>query len=302
MRIVFFGLPLAALLLDFDGTEVALAALGHAEAKGTRRLSRRLGEERVLRTPNVDSDAFFSRVRAVAPDLLVSWFFPKRIPGRVLDLAKLGAVGIHPSLLPRHRGPDPYFWAIESGDSETGVTAHRLDDAYDTGPILAQRRLAIQPSWNAWTLARRLDRPSLALLREIVLAFSLGQPPPETPQTEDDATFAPEPDDRLLEISWKEGATRVVRRIRAASPWPGAFTHIGDHLVTLTEARRTTDFPRTLVAGEGTVRGDGIAVVCAGDAGVELIGGRDANDQPLDGKALALLVCQATLSSVEGFN
>ena len=69
----------------------------------------------------------------------------------VLEVAPLGAIGVHPSLLPRHRGPDPYFWAIESGDLETGVTAHRLEEEYDTGAILAQRRLAIDASWNSWT-------------------------------------------------------------------------------------------------------------------------------------------------------
>jgi methionyl-tRNA formyltransferase len=293
MRIAFLGLPLAAVLLEFDGVDVAIAALSHPGAVGARRLSRRLGSDRVLARPDVDSDAFVARVRAASPELLVSWFFPKRIPRRVLDLAPLGAVGVHPSLLPRHRGPDPYFWAIESGDTETGVTAHRLDDQYDTGPILAQRRLEIGPSWNAWTLARQLDRPSLALLREIVGAFALGRPPPETPQLEESATLAPEPDDVMLALSWREEASSVVRRIRAASPWPGAFTQIGDHLVTLTEARVTTDFPRALASGEGAVRNDGIAVVRARDFAVELIAGRDDEERPLDKAALASLVERA---------
>ena len=102
---------------------------------------------------------FVARVRAAAPDLLVSWFWTKRIPARLLSVAP--AVGVHPSLLPRHRGPDPYFWAIDAGDETTGVTAHRLDATYDTGPILAQRTLEIRPSWDAWRLARALDRPSL---------------------------------------------------------------------------------------------------------------------------------------------
>ncbi len=290
MRVVFLGLPLAALLLDSDGIDVALAVLARPRSTGARRLSRRLGAARVVARPNVDSDAFFAEVRRAAPDLLVSWFFPKRIPARILDVAPLGAVGVHPSLLPRHRGPDPYFWTIESGDTQTGVTAHRLDERYDTGPILAQRLVDVDPSWNAWTLARRLDRPSLALLREIVGAFAEGRPPRETPQLEEDATLAPEPDDELLALSWQDDASRVVRRVRAASPWPGAFTHIGDRCVTLTEARRTTDFPRALISGEGAVRRDGVAVVRARDVGVELIAGRDEAEGPLGTAALAELL------------
>jgi methionyl-tRNA formyltransferase len=299
MRIVFLGLPLAALLLAFDGVDVALAGLSRPAAIGARRLSRQLGAERVLRKPDVDSDAFVARVRVAAPDLLVSWFFPKRIPRRVRDLAPLGAVGIHPSLLPRHRGPDPYFWAIDSGDTETGVTAHRLDDHYDTGPILAQRRLMIEPSWNAWTLARRLDRPSLELLREIVGALASGRPLVETAQLEEHATLAPEPDEGMLALSWTEKASDVVRRIRAASPWPGAFTIIGDRLVTLTEVRCTSDFPRALVSGEGAVRRDGIAVVRAGDFAVELLAGRDEDERALDGAALAERVRGAATASLD---
>ena len=297
MRIVFLGLPLAALLLESDGVEVALAALSRPKAIGARRLSKRLGAERVVRSPSVDSEAFLARVRAAAPDLLVSWFFPKHIPRQVLEVAPLGAVGVHPSLLPRHRGPDPYFWAIESGDTETGVTAHRLDEQYDTGGILAQRRVPIDPTWNAWTLARRLDRPSLTLLREIVDAFARGCPPRDTPQREEDATFAPEPDDELLTVSWEDDASRVVRRIRAASPWPGAFTQIGEHFVTLTEARRTMDSPRALASGEGAVRSDGIAVVRAGDVAVELIAGRDEEERALDEAALADLLRSASTPS-----
>jgi methionyl-tRNA formyltransferase len=204
--------------------------------------------------------------------------------------------------LPRHRGPDPYFWAIESGDAETGVTAHRLDDEYDTGPILAQRRLPIDPSWNAWMLARRLDRPSLGLLREIVSAFKERRAPSERPQMEDGATLAPEPDDQLLAISWQDEAGQIARRIRAASPWPGAFTQIGDHLVILTSARITTDFPRALVTGEGAVRPDGVAVVRAADVAIELIAGRDDADRPLDTDALAEVVRSATAPFTSSFD
>jgi methionyl-tRNA formyltransferase len=211
----------------------------------------------------------------------------------VLELAPLGAIGVHPSLLPRHRGPDPYFWTLESGDSVAGVTAHRLDAAYDTGAILAQRRLAVAPEWNAWTLAKRLDRPSLLLLRQVVAEFAAGRPPPEVAQCETDATLAPEPDEELLALRFQVEAERVVRRVRAASPWPGAFTEIGEALVTLTQVRATEDFPRVLLPGEGTVRSDGVAVIRTTDAAVELLAGRGEDGEPLDAEGLATLVKRA---------
>ena len=209
-------------------------------------------------------------------------------------------MGVHPSLLPRHRGPDPYFWAIESGDRVTGVTAHRLADAYDTGPILAQRTLAIDPEWNAWTLARRLDRPSLSLLREVVGSIGAGSTLRETPQDEREATLAPEPRDSLLALAWNEPADAIVRRIRAASPWPGAFTTIGDAVVTISRGAVTRDFPRALGIGEAAVRRDGVAVVRAREHAVALLEGRDEHEMFLDAGKLAELVRGASVPFSEG--
>jgi len=143
--------------------------------------------------PALGKDDEVERIRVAAPELLVSWFFPKKIPARVLALAPKGAFGVHPSLLPRHRGPDPYYWAIARGDAETGVTAHLLRAEYDTGEILRSRRLAIDPAWSAWTLAKKLDRPSLALLRAIVKGSEEKERLVGVPQNEADVTLAPEP-------------------------------------------------------------------------------------------------------------
>lgn len=294
MRIAFVGLPLAALLLAADGHTVVWAGLCRRGAIGTRRLKRLLGSENVAVVPDLTKSA--DTIRSKKPDLLVSWFWTKKIPRAVRTVAPLGAIGVHPSLLPRHRGPDPTFWAIDSGDTETGVTAHVIDEEYDTGAILGQRRIAIDPSWNAWTLAKKLDRPSLALLRETVRAFARGEPPTPIVQDEASATEAPQPDDELLELRWRDPAERIVRRVRAASPWPGAFTEIGPNIVTLTRARATQDVPRVLDPGEAFVRPDGIAVVRAGDGAVELLAGRldEDNERELDGAALAALVRAAT--------
>jgi methionyl-tRNA formyltransferase len=288
VRLVFFGLPLAALLLARDGHEVAWAGICRRGAIGTRRLVRRLGRERVTVLPELEGEEAFARVRDARPDLLVSWFWVKKIPARILGLAP--SVGVHPSLLPRHRGPDPSFWAIDAGDDVTGVTAHRLDVEYDTGAVLAQRTLPIDPAWNGWKLARALDRPSLALLREVVRAQAAGAPPEERPQDEAQATRAPEPSDEELAVVWSWAAERIARRVRAAAPWPGAWTEIGERLVTLVQVRATADFPRALVAGEAAVRADGIAVVRAGKDALELLEARGEDDEPLSATDLARIV------------
>ncbi len=226
MRIAFVGLPLAALLLRADGHEIVWAGICRKGAIGTRRLARAIGAPNIAIVPDLAGAS--KQVRERNPDLVVSWFWTRKVPASFRAVAKLGAIGVHPSLLPRHRGPDPYFWAIEAGDHTTGVTAHELEDDYDTGAILSQRQLTIDPSWSAWRLAKKLDRPSLALLRETVAAYALGTPPAPEPQDEAFATAAPQPTDDDLEIRWTAAAAQIERRVRAASPWPGAFTAIGE--------------------------------------------------------------------------
>ena len=232
MKIAFFGLPLAALLLDADGHELVYVGICRKNALGTRRLKKRVRCP-VDVVPKLDDAATRAKIVATEPDLIVSWFWTKKIPKALLALPRLGAFGVHPSLLPRHRGPDPYFWAIDAGDAVTGVTAHRLEEQYDTGAMLGKKTLAIDPSWNAWTLAKKLDRPSLALLRETAKAFASTSPPNEEPQNEEEATEAPAPADEDLELSFAWPAERFLRRVRAASPWPGAYFDVGGKLLII---------------------------------------------------------------------
>ena len=152
---------------------------------GRRRLARAIGAERVLSANELGARLDETVLRAIErerPELVVSWFWTRRLSKAVLAAARLGGIGAHPSLLPRHRGPDPYFWAIDSGDHETGVTVHRLTERYDDGDVLASSRLVIG-NRDAWQLARALDRPSLVLLREAVRSFVGGMPPMGAPKT-----------------------------------------------------------------------------------------------------------------------
>lgn len=290
MRIAFVGLPLAALLLAADGHEIVWAGICRRDAIGTRRLRARLGAARAPIVPDLARRV--DEVRALAPDLVVSWFWTKKVPRAFREIAPHGAIGVHPSLLPRHRGPDPYYWAIASGDEETGVTAHELEDEYDTGALLGTRSLRIDPRWSAWTLAKRLDRPSLGLLREVVASYARGAPPARAPQEESLATEAPAPSEDDLELRWTGSAEEIVRRVRAASPYPGAFTEIGGRVVVVTQAAVTARFPKALAPGEAAVGEDGVAIVRAGAGAVALLGGRleEDDESELDAGALAALV------------
>jgi methionyl-tRNA formyltransferase len=285
--VAFFGLPLAALLLHRDGHDVVLAAISRTDAPGLRRARRMFGP-RLLVCPDPRSPGLRSRLEELAPDLLVSWFWTTRLPMELVQTARLGGINVHPSLLPRHRGPDPTTWAIASGDVETGVTAHRIAADYDTGDILDQERLAIEPAWNAWQLARALDRPGLRLLRRTVLRLASGEPVAATPQDPAVATAAPAPTDEECAIRWSWPTERVLRHVRALAPAPGAWTEIQGVQVTVLRAAPAAGFPAALAPGEAVSQG-GVAVVRTGDSAVALLEG-EIDGAPAAASDLAALV------------
>lgn len=253
LRIGVFGLPLAALLLLRDGHAVGWSVLSPLAAPGRRRLRAALPDGAVVDL--LDNDLGYVRhvdtwLDESPVDLIVSWYFTRRIEERWLRRPPLGAIGAHPSLLPRHRGPNPFFWAIDCGDDVTGVTIHRLEAKYDAGAILAQQPLAIG-SMNAWQLARALDRPSLRTLRDVVGDWAQGRPRDAKTQKSADSTWAPEPTGELLRVDWTWPTERILRRIRALAPVPGLALEFNGVRFFVTEAAPTEDFPLALLPGEG---------------------------------------------------
>jgi len=263
LRIACFGLPLAAYLLARDGHDVGVSVLAPVDAPGRRRLEGLLGSSRILdaRALGAQLDALVTRaLEREPPDLIVSWFWTRRLPAAWLARARFGGIGAHPSLLPRHRGPNPYFAAIDAGDAETGVTIHRLTPEYDEGEIVMTRSLAVGER-DSWQLARALDRPSLALLREATRAFASGTPPGAVPQRSELATWAPEPSGEALRVTWGWPTERVLRRVRALTPVPGLELDIEGLEVVVTRASRAREYPSALEPGEAAVYGDPTAVI-----------------------------------------
>jgi methionyl-tRNA formyltransferase len=266
MKIAFLGLPLAALLLEADGHELAYVGLCRLDSPGQRRAQLHFGDRLHLQ-PKLSDPVAVETIRQAQAPLLVSWFWTKRIPESVIKLFPMGGFGVHPSLLPRHRGPDPYFWAIDCGDTQTGVTAHRLAASYDTGDMLCKVEVPILPDWTAWDLARALDRPSLCVLRSTVQAFALGTPWPEHPQDERFATQAPFPDEEMWSLRMAQPTANILQRIRALAPQPGAWLSIGEHTLMISRARSTSTFVKNMLPGEGAVM-DGLPILRTADGAI----------------------------------
>lgn len=292
MRIAYFGLPLGAEVLMRNGFVPAVIAAGHPDAPGMRRLRRRAArhpDQLILGRPDLSNASVVEAIASARPDVIFSWFWPFKIPANVLRLASRGAFGVHPSLLPRWRGRDPYFWAIKSGDAETGVTLHRLDAEYDTGAVVDTRTLAIRDVDTSWTLAKRLDRPSLALLLECARRLADGDALRGRDQSIDGVTHAPRPDDEDLVISFHESTQDVLRHIRAAAPEPGASAQLDDVVVTvLSAAEYRGTMPRALEPAEALLNESGVHIRTT-DGAITLLRVRTEDDDVLEGDQIRKL-------------
>jgi methionyl-tRNA formyltransferase len=158
------------------------------------------------------------RLRGLKPDLLVVVAYGQLIPAAVLAIPKHGALNVHASLLPRHRGAAPVAHAILAGDEETGVTIMRVDEKMDHGPVLAVRATPIGAGEDAVGLTSRLAEMGAELLVETIAKLDEIVP---RAQDHERATLAPRLSRKDGELGWDMSPREIDRRVRAFQPWPG---------------------------------------------------------------------------------
>jgi methionyl-tRNA formyltransferase len=179
----------------------------------------------VLQPAHARDDQFIAELRELKPDLIVVVAYGHILPQTILDLPKFGCLNVHTSLLPKFRGAAPIQWAIASGETETGVTVMKMDAGLDTGPIVSQRRTPISPEDDSTTLHDRLARLGAELLAQTIPDFVAGKIQP-APQPADGVSHAPKIKKEDGRIDWNLPAKTIWNRLRAFTPWPGAFTFL----------------------------------------------------------------------------
>lgn len=200
------------------------------------------------------------RLRAAQADLFVVAEFGQILSEELLAIPPRGSINLHASLLPRHRGASPISAAILAGDAETGVSIQRVVKALDAGPVLAERRVQVEPDENAGGLGARLAPIGAKLLRQVVSAFAEGRPPPERAQDERLATVCRRLGPRDGEIDWTRAAEELDRFVRAMTPKPGARTAWGGRGLTILRARAVAGSAEPGVVA--AVGADGFDVGC----------------------------------------
>jgi methionyl-tRNA formyltransferase len=197
------------------------------------------------------------------PDLIVVAAFGQILRKDVLDMPKYGCINIHASLLPRWRGAAPINAAVLAGDEETGVTIMKMDVGLDTGPMLAMKKIRIKPDDTAVSLFEALSMLGADLLIETLPAYMEGKLTPQ-PQPEEGATYAPMLKKEDGRLDFTQPAVELERRIRAMTPWPGAWFEWNGNVLkvgkgVVSEAKGKEVGSRLIVEGRPAVQcADGV--------------------------------------------
>ncbi|MDP4007351.1 MAG: methionyl-tRNA formyltransferase [bacterium] len=189
----------------------------------------------VLQPDTLNQDVVF-KLREVKAELFILASYGRIIPKEILALASKGALNVHPSLLPRYRGPSPIQSVILQGEEKTGVTIILMDEDIDHGPILAQREFAEHiGEMTQEELKEKLADVGGDLLVEAVFKWLKGDIAPQ-PQNHGLATFTKKMSKEDGKIDWKGEALYIARQIRAFNPWPGTFTFWNSRLLKILKA------------------------------------------------------------------
>ncbi len=164
-----------------------------------------------------------SQISNLKPDLIVVAAYGQIIPKEILVIPKYGCLNVHPSLLPKYRGPSPIQYAILNGDKETGVTIIKMTEKVDHGEVVSSIKYLVSSKETYETLSKKLAELGVELLIKTIPNWISGKIKPKL-QDESKATYTKIIKKEDGKIDWKKSADELERQIRAFSPWPESFT------------------------------------------------------------------------------
>lgn len=286
MRLVFCGTPRFAV-----PTLEALLQANHHVALVVSQPDRPVGRTQEMTAPPVKQTAlaagppitqpekirnnteFRAQLEAIAPDAIVVVAYGRIIPPWMLALPRYGCINLHASLLPKYRGAAPIQWAVAMGETVTGNTTMLLEEGLDTGPILMQQALAINPEHTAADLFEELAIGGAPLVVQTLAGLESGGITPR-PQDHTHATLAPilQREDGRMDFAVRT-AMELKNRWRGFQPWPGAFTALNGKklIVHRLNVAEGTELPTEAEPGQVFVEDRRMFVACSQGTWLELL-------------------------------
>jgi methionyl-tRNA formyltransferase len=227
-------------------------------------------EIEVIQPEKAAEKGFIEHIKTLKADVFVVIDYGQILKKELFEAPSKYSINLHPSLLPKYRGPSPVAWAILNGDKQTGNTVVKMNEKMDAGDIVLQKKTPIKGDETAGELLKRLSYEGAELvLKAIELIDSKAEN--IVPQNEEIATYAPKLTRDMGMIDWRDEAESIARKVRAMQPWPGAFTYLDGKVLKLIKVEAHDPKSTERDAGKVSADKEFIVSACKGKIYIKML-------------------------------
>lgn len=189
----------------------------------------------LLQPENINSEDMIQEIHQLKPDLLILVAYGQILKAQVLKIPILGCLNVHPSLLPKYKGPAPIHWTLIRGEKETGISFLFMNEKIDAGDMILQKRIEIFPEENYKELSKRLANTSAEMIKGVLARIRTGNYK-KTPQPQEKFFYARKLNKNDCRINWKNHGKDIFHLIRGVTDIPGAYTEFKGKRIKITKA------------------------------------------------------------------
>ena len=234
------GIVILDYLVDHFSPQLVVTAPPARVGRGRKQLMKSPIQKRAekldlpLITPKKLGSIAIKKINSYHPDFILIYGYGKIIPLEKLNCSEV--LNIHPSLLPKLRGPSPIRYSILRGYRKTGVSLMKIDQQIDHGPVIGQEKIEVSPDETGQSLRKKVNQTALELVQKNLADYLTGKISTQ-PQDHSQATFTPLIRKKDGEIDWEKPIEHIERKIRAFNPWPGSYTHLNQQIFKIYSAK-----------------------------------------------------------------
>ena len=221
----------------------------------------------LITASSLEDQKFIDKISSLDPDLFIVVAY-KILPKVILDIPSIGSINLHASLLPKYRGASPIQFAIMNGDKKTGVTTFLIDGKVDHGKIIMQKEFDISKDDNYGSIIDKVVKVGSKILIDSIAGVRIGKN--LLSQNQDNVTFAPKISKKMYQIKWQDSAEKNFNKIRAFSPFPGAYSYFQNKRIKIFKVIVLSDSVNKSDKAIITIKKNRVIVNCA-DKRLELL-------------------------------